>query len=219
MGRVGQEAGEAMQVSEFKLNELQIDALTEVANIGVGNATSALAEMLDREIRITVPRFGILPVEKVSEQVGGMEKPVVGVCMAVSGDMKGYVAFIFEVGQAGHLIELLTGQPPAARTDIPAFDELGQSVLAEAGNILASAYINAIAEMTGLAFRALPPMFACDMSGAVITGILLEIGQVVEDALVITVQLLEEQLVDGYFLFIPDPESLKAMLYALGVGG
>jgi len=208
----------AMKVIDMSLSELQIDALTEVANIGIGNATSALAELLDKEIRITVPRLGILPVEKIPEQVGGMGTPVVGVCMSISGGMSGYVAFVFEIKQAYRLIELLTGGSPMAPIENPSFDEMGQSVLMEIGNILASSCINAIAQMTDLSFRPTPPVFACDMAGAVVTGVLLEIGQLAEEALVITVKLLEAQLVDGIFLFIPEPESLKVILNALGVG-
>ncbi len=204
-----------MQVLSFKVNEIQADALKEVANIGIGNATSALSEMLDRVILVTVPRLGIVPVERVMDQVGGAERPVAGVCLSVEGDINGHVAFVFEMEQAQYLIELLTGQTPSAE---PMFDDLGQSALMEVGNILASAYINALTEMTNLSLRPSPPAFACDMAGAVATGILLEIGQVVENALVITVALLDENMVDGFFFFVPEPESLAVLLNALGVG-
>ena len=40
-----------------ELNEIQLDALGEIGNMGLGNAASALYSMLDKPALMTVPRI------------------------------------------------------------------------------------------------------------------------------------------------------------------
>ena len=47
----------------LKLSEMQIDALREVGNVGAGNAATALSQIINRTIDMTVPRVTILPLE------------------------------------------------------------------------------------------------------------------------------------------------------------
>ena len=56
------------------LDEMQLDALREIGNIGSGNAATALSEMLNRQVDITVPQIGILEYAEVTESLGGPEQ-------------------------------------------------------------------------------------------------------------------------------------------------
>ena len=49
-----------------QLNDMQLDVLRELGNIGAGNAATSLSSMLNRPVSITVPT-GILNI-KVSPQ-------------------------------------------------------------------------------------------------------------------------------------------------------
>ena len=52
------------------LKELQLDALREVANIGAGHAATALSQMTNRTIMISVPEVNVRALEDVAELVG-----------------------------------------------------------------------------------------------------------------------------------------------------
>src|SRR2546429_5158361 len=49
------------------LKELQIDALREVANIGAGHAATALSQLTNRRIMISVPQINIVRLEEVPD--------------------------------------------------------------------------------------------------------------------------------------------------------
>ena len=43
------------------LNDIQFDGLKEIGNIGAGNATTALAKMMNMKIDMNVPRVELVP--------------------------------------------------------------------------------------------------------------------------------------------------------------
>ena len=61
------------------LNSRMIDILTEISNIGSGNAVTALANMLSKKVSMTVPRVRIMEFKDVAEILGGEEELVVGI--------------------------------------------------------------------------------------------------------------------------------------------
>ncbi|NLX01434.1 MAG: CheY-P-specific phosphatase CheC, partial [Syntrophomonadaceae bacterium] len=66
-------------MDEFtKLSGLQLDALKEIGNIGAGNAATALAQMVQAKIDMTVPQVSILPFADVPDLLGGADAHVVG---------------------------------------------------------------------------------------------------------------------------------------------
>ena len=48
-----------------KLNNIQIDALKEIGNIGAGNAATSLSTLLNKRINMTVPNIFILPFPRL----------------------------------------------------------------------------------------------------------------------------------------------------------
>lgn len=48
------------------LNDLQFDVLKEIGNIGAGNATTALAKMMNMKIDMNVPRVDLVPFTNLS---------------------------------------------------------------------------------------------------------------------------------------------------------
>src|SRR3989454_2680606 len=63
------------------LKELQIDALREVANIGAGHAATALSQLTNRKIMISVPQINIVRLEEVPDLLGNPQDVVAAVLM------------------------------------------------------------------------------------------------------------------------------------------
>src|SRR4051812_47342289 len=115
------------------LKESQLDAIREVANIGAGHAATALSEMTNRKIMITVPRVKIRPVEDACDLIGPPDQVVASVLMHVMGDLTGRAMLLFPERAAHILCDFLFRRERGTTTS---FGEMEQSSLKEAGNIL-----------------------------------------------------------------------------------
>src|SRR4051812_42379673 len=121
------------------LKESQLDAMREVANIGAGHAATALSGMTNRTIMITVPRVYVRPLEEACDLVGTPDAVIAAILMHMMGDLTGRAMVLFPERAAHTLCDFLFRRSPGATTQ---FGEMEQSGLKEAGNILASAYLN-----------------------------------------------------------------------------
>src|SRR5947199_7703449 len=77
------------------LKELQIDALREVANIGAGHAATALSQLTNRRIMISVPQINIARLEEVPDLLGNPQDVVAAVLMHKLGVLKGRTLVLF----------------------------------------------------------------------------------------------------------------------------
>lgn len=193
------------------LTPLQLDAIREVGNIGTGNAATALSQLINKKVEITVPSINIVPFDEIFSRIGG-DEVVVGVIVRVLGDAPGNILFIFEKDVALNLIEQLTGEKEEYITD------MGYSVICEVGNIISSSYMNAISKFTNLLITPSVPAATYDMLGAILSTTFIESGQFDDMVLDIETTFLQNNLeISGHFYYVPMPGSLEKMLNALGV--
>lgn len=198
------------------LSKMEMDALREISNIGMGHAATSLSEMLDSRIGMAVPQASFISFEKVIEIIGGYEELVSCVSLYLSGDVKGIVFFIFDESSTYSLVDMLTGQE---NNPANMLDEIAASTINEIGNILTGAFVSAISNLTALRIITSVPIFAFDMLAAVFTSLMLETGRPVEDSvLTIETQLLkEDKEVRGYFFLLAETESIAGLFAALGL--
>jgi chemotaxis protein CheC len=194
---------------------MQLDALKEIGNVGAGNAATALSQIINRKIDMTVPKVAILPLGDVPDVVGGPEVTVAGVYLRVFGPAPGSILFLMPQASAFYLVDTLMGRKAESTH---ALDEMDASALLEIGNILAGAYLNALSYFTKFTLLPSIPALAMDMAGAILSIILIQLGQMGDHALVIETEFTtENDGVKGHFFLIPDPGSLGTILQAIGV--
>jgi chemotaxis protein CheC len=189
----------------------ELDLLREMSNIGAGRAATSLSELVGRRtVSLSVPRVEALPFSEVLELLGGPEVPVVGISLQVRGAFQGDVLLVFSTDDARTLAAVVTGRERGP------LDEMGRSALKEAGNIVTSSYLNALASLIGKTLLPSVPALAEDMVGAVIDSLLIAQGEQGDEALVLVNEftVAEERLV-GYFLLLPGPGTLEAWLGAV----
>src|ERR1044072_1247630 len=143
--------------------ELQLDALRELANIGSGNASTALSGMLGRSVDISVPKAQALPVAEAVEAAGPAEQEITGIVLGIVGEMNGTVLLLVPPADADAMCRMLGLEPD---------DEFALSALGEIGNIVGTSYINALADMTGMDIEPTPPATTTDMLGALVSTVL-----------------------------------------------
>lgn len=199
------------------LKERQLDALRETANIGAGHAATALSQMTNSTIMITVPTITIAALEDVPSQIEDGEEPIAAVLMHMMGDLTGRTLLVFPRPTAIKLAQLMLRRPLDPKGD---FGELEQSAIKEAGNILSGAYMNALSEFMGLLLLPSPPSLAVDMSAAVLTTAYLQFGAERDMVFAIETQFYfqgQNDRLRGFFLLLPDVASLQTLLRAVRV--
>ncbi len=198
------------------LSQMEMDALREIGNIGMGHAATSLSEMLDSRIDMAVPQVSFISFEKVIEIIGGYEELVSCVSLYLNGDVQGIVFFIFDESSTYRLVDMLTGQE---NSHSGMLDEIAASTINEIGNILTGAFVSAISNLTELRINTSVPIFAFDMLAAVFTSLMLETGRPVEDSVMtIETQLFkEDKEVRGYFFLLAEAESITRLFAALGL--
>src|SRR6266850_1037744 len=156
-----------------ELQQLQLDALREVANIGAGHAATALSQMTNMTVMISVPKVNVLRLEEVPDLLGKPDDVIACVLMHMLGDLTGRTLVIFPEPSARMLCDILLRRPPGSTT---AFLEMEQSGIKEAGNILTSAYMTALSDFMGMMLLPSVPSLVVDLSGAVLTTAYLNFG-------------------------------------------
>lgn len=199
----------------MELNKLQLDALKEIGTVGAGNAATSLSKMIGKRVDITVPNAQVAPIEKVPSLVGGSEELITALIFEVNSNVNGVIMVLFSMEEAKKLSALLLSKPPESDGIL---DEMGISALKEVGNVLTGTYLNALAAITNLKITHSIPNYASDMLVSVLDGILIKLSLGAEDAIVVETEFgIEEKLVRGFILFIPDPDGLQTILRTLGL--
>ena len=199
-----------------QLSEDQLDALREISNIGMGHAATALSQLIGETVYLRVPRVTVTDIGQVPGLLGGAEKVVAGITLRVLGDARGNILLIFPRDSAQRLLQRLLGSEEEGLL----FDELGASTMKEVGNILASAYLSAMGNLLHLTLIPSIPLLACDMAGAVVDHVLIELSAAGDLALMVETEFHganpQQELIKGHFFLLPDASSLSLILDAVG---
>lgn len=190
------------------------DILKEIGNIGAGNATTALAQILNCKVDMMVPQVKLLDFRDVGASMGGEEQVMAGIYLMVEGDITGSIMFLLEESAAYALVAKLMG---IEGTIEGALDEIQLSALKEIGNIITGAYLNALSMLTNMKIYPSVPALSIDMAGAILSVPAIEFGAVGDKILLIQTQFTDEVALDGYFILVPDLESYGKIMSSLGM--
>jgi chemotaxis protein CheC len=190
--------------------DLQLDALRELANIGSGKASTALSMLLDRPVDISVPSARALSFADAVEATGDYEEEITGIVLGIVGDLEGTVLLLISPQDADTVCQILGVEPGS---------EYAPSALGEVGNIVGSSYINALAEMTGMAIEPTPPGTATDMLGAIVQTVLAGQAHAGDIALMLDSELeVEGSDCSIAFMLVPSEDGVGELLERLGLG-
>jgi chemotaxis protein CheC len=204
------------QIDLNQIDNMQYDVLREIGNIGAGNATTALSQMINSKIDMKVPKVDLLEFKELSEIVGGAENLVVGILFTLEGQIDGMMMFMLDMNASRHLVNVLMGNTDNSSNG--EFTEMELSALNEIGNIIAGAYLSSLSSLTNILITSSVPYMAIDMAGAILSVPAIEFGKIGDKALLIETEFGDdEKSVNGYFILIPTLESYSAILSSLGL--
>ncbi len=189
-----------------------MDVLKEIGNIGAGNATTALASMLQCRIDMNVPEVKLIEVDELAESLGGAQRVMTAIFLEVEGDITGNIIFLLEQGSAKFLISKLMGMEVSDD-----FGEMELSCIKEISNIIAGSYLNSLSTLTNLKIYPSVPHLQMDMVETILHTPAKENAKANDQILFIQTEFKDDIQLGGYFVMIPDTESYGKILGALGI--
>ena len=198
-----------------ELNGLELDTLREIGSIGTGNAANALSSMLGCKVTIEMPEVKIMGYNEAIDWIGGPETVTAGGLARLEGEINGIILSIQHMEFINLVLQHMMGN---GVEDYQQLDELGISALLEVGNIMISAFANAMAGLTDMKIRLTVPAFAVDMQGAIIAVPMAEFGGQSDYIMTIGANFIcNGRKVPCRILLSPDVRSLNFLLKKLGV--
>ncbi len=186
-----------------------LQKLTLVARDGAVRAGRGLSGLMGQQISIHVPNVRVGTKSDACDAVGGEESIVLGAYLSISGDITGHVMLLFPVLRALECVDLMCGQAPGTTTEP---DELAQSAVGELGNIVGSAFVNALADDVNLILHPSPPTIIHDMAIALVESVYAEVlSQGGEVVMMDAVFEDEKGRTAGLLIVAPDPLSLERL--------
>lgn len=200
------------------INEMQFDVLKEIGNIGAGNATTALAKLINSKLDMKVPKVQMVGFQDLATVMGSEENIMVAVLVTLSDDVEGMMMFLMDVKSAKFLIsQMLKSMGMDMPIDENAeFSEMELSVVSELGNIISGSYLAALSSLLQLVINISVPYVSVDMAGAILSVPAIEFGKVGDQVLLIETKFGDDEI-SGYFILIPEEESYEKIMKALGM--
>ena len=205
-----------MKIKNYdELNFLEIDTLREIGSIGTGNAATALSQLLQKEVRITMPEVRIMGYNEAIEWIGGAEEITAGVLMRIGGEINGIMLSVQQLDFVNLVLESMLGH---GVKDYMELYEMETSALIEVGNIMISTFINALSGLAEISLNLTVPAFTVDMQGAIMTVPMAEFGGQSDYIMTIGGNFVcENKQVPCRLLLSPDVRSLNFLFRKLGV--
>lgn len=208
------------------LSEEQLDFLGEMMNIAAGNAVTALTQMIQSQVDLTIPKVHVLPAQEAPSILDDPSLPVLCVRMGMVGDVIGDLFFIVPDEQKENLTNLVErgmlwdsrgrNENPHPALSIPQSNDMDLSVLMEVGNIIAGVYLTAIHDFCGLNIYHSVPNLAVDMIQSLLDESFAHLSSRVEAIIVIQNEfIIDEHRITTFCLVVPTAESVKSLVNSI----
>jgi chemotaxis protein CheC len=126
------------------LSDMERDALAEISNIAMARAATSLRQMVEHEVKLSVPSVEILSQEVVRQLIAKPDNQnLVAVRQDFDGAFSGRALLIFPEASSLELVRAVVGR------QLPLEDivDLEDEALAETGNILLNSWVATIANL------------------------------------------------------------------------
>jgi len=131
--------------NQYKVSDFELDQLKEVVNMGASHASTALNQMINKKIQVTVPEISITDITNLIKHIGNKDEIATIVAVRVLGDAVGMMFFVFPGLSALKLSELISNEKSSKNLG-DTLDKYNMSVIKEAGNILSGSCLNALSK-------------------------------------------------------------------------
>ena len=192
---------------------LEIDTLTEIINIGIGRAASALNDITGSHIILKVPSIALVLLDALPKTFQHLENGLISsVIQSFQGDFTGSAALLFPPESAARLVSVITNEEITAAN----LDTVRSGTLMEIGNIIINSLLGTMCNIFECSLNFSLPEYR-DANG--LTDLIASSPTLCGEAgmimLVETTFLIKTLSISGYILVIfrlESTEVLRAMI-------
>lgn len=186
-----------------------ISTLACVAREGAVRAGRGLSGLMGQEITIHVPSVRMGTWADACQAVGGDDAVVLGAYLMMDGEITGHVMLLFPESRALDCVDLMCGQATGTTT---VADDFARSAIGELGNIVGSAFVNALGDEVNLVLHPSPPVVVNDIAIALVQSVYAEIlAQGGDVAMIDTIFEDAGGNTAGLLIVAPDPAGLELL--------
>jgi chemotaxis protein CheC len=188
-----------------RLTELEHDALVELFNIGVGQAASAMSEIVNETVTMSVPAISFLTRAAAAALLTGRSSGngrLCGISQHYSGAFETEAVLMFPEEKSHEIVRLMVGDAmPLAE-----LSAMEQEAMSEIGNILLNSCIGALANLLGSELHGSLPHYHVGYSDEVLA----QAGSHETAVLMLHIEfVIERQQIAGDVAFIMDMTALQ----------
>lgn len=195
------------------LLELERDTLKEISSMGASHAANSLSAMIGESVEITVPDLDIINAEEIPNYLGGHENLMAGIFVKLAGELDATLMILIPYHASLELADVVMGREVGSTESL---GEMDVSAIQEVGGIMSSSFANAISDFLGFKIIPTPPAFACDIAGAMLDFLTVEIGQRVDKTIFFhTTFRSASNEISGHIFLAPEERALKKVLDAI----
>jgi len=188
------------------LEDLELDALTELVNIGVSRAAASLGAMVHEQVLLSAPRVLVVSRTDAALLLGPRENELlVAVRQAFQGEVSGRALLIFPEKNSLELVRAVAGEHLSLEDIL----ELEHEALAEIGNVILNACMATIANLLHRSLTMSLPEVVRATSGG-----LFDLAVSMADDVVLFVHInfsLKGRQIVGYVAMVMDFASLASL--------
>jgi chemotaxis protein CheC len=187
-----------------------MDGLREIGSIGAAHASSALSQLVHKDILVEVSECFVCTTQELPTAFPNTEEIVVAVFLEAIGKSKGGIMLVVSQDMAIDLADMILGRDHDAEHSL---DVMDQDAICEIGNICASAYLNAVSKFTDITTVPSPPGVAVDMLQAILEFPAALVEAESDSSVVIKTHFVYgKEVLFGFMLYIPDHESQMVLM-------
>ena len=209
------------QSGNIKLTEAQLDMLKKLGNIGSGHAITALSDLLNKNVEVSLTSVNINSFWKVPELFDNPYIEVVGIYSEIPFNSDIALIQIFPKESIINLINLLSDYDKLSIEHIKNvndLDDFSYSIIYEIGNILSGHYANALADLLSIKLIPNVPKIAIDTLNAILEGIIAKYSQISDYMVIINTKLKVSDInLEGTICLIPSISILKSLFKILNL--
>ena len=186
-----------------------LSTFASLAKRGSENAAGNVAAMTGLDTSVEVSRLRFVSLSDLPTEIGDV--PRAGTVFELEGDIGGYLAILFEEGDAARIAEAMLPMEP----DEP-LGEMSQNALSELGNVMTSGFIDSWANVLETTIEHTPPNYVNDMGSAVMSPLVTRLGRRQEYGFVIDASIETAGVAATCDIYaLPNERELAAALSAL----
>ncbi|HAT32341.1 MAG TPA: chemotaxis protein CheC, partial [Janthinobacterium sp.] len=187
----------------LNLTELELDALVEIFNIGVGHAAAAMSEIVNEEVTMSVPSISFLNRAEAAALLRSKDgERICGVSQHYQGAFETQAILMFPEDKSLEIVRLMVGDA----VPFQELTEMEQEAMSEIGNIILNSCVGTLANLFNHELHGSLPVYHLGTSEEILAT---SGGQ--SDAVVLMLHIdfiLEKHQIYGYVAFVLDGSAL-----------